>query len=275
MKPIVKLTEQQVKSLIERIVSRRVAAAKPKVPLQGEIPPEQFKWPAMEADRAREQLRMPSTSERAYGSLIDLEHPRQRRLNLPIEEAMSTFSQNPGRFKPSMPGGAAKHIFPTEPGGPDDALKMGEGIANQRIVFRNPDPTSGIRRVMQKEIEPPMVEPPVRQPSSQVMESHAIKKQGPEQMKEVMGFALALEDLWTSIGGGRSGMGVMWKDLWKGSALKDKLSNAKDYYVAMAMQYKNHPETMIKMRPRERKLLDRMFESYKGETGVDILKGGE
>lgn len=263
LKPITKATPEQMRAILERIVARKSGTRL--VPDTG----------GMNPVAAREMLQHEPPVERTYGQLLDKGNPdKPITRTLPIDEAMNTYMNNPDRYGTLPVGPSAKHVYATDPGGLYDSSRLGEGIAMERMKFQNPVPSSvrsnqaSITRELLGQNVPA---PPTMEPQGVV--KSAVKKLPESEIGNVLGMAARLEDLWRSMGGGRSGVANMWKQYLLGSSEKNKIKNAKDYFIASAIRNHNDPAMMAKRYPREKRLLDNMKSVYRENMGIDLDTG--
>lgn len=276
IKPIVRLSEAQIRSLLERIISRgQAATAKRGIP----------------ESIARQMLESKPPNERIYSQLIDVSEPQaERTRTYPIEEALRTYMEAPDKYRVARTAPPIKHMYPVEPdspmdvtsnmlgtGGPEDVAGLGQGIAYELMKFRNPLPSNvmPIKKAIVNEMKgvPEMPEMgPVETYAKALEQKFAPpepKLEG-ENLKSVMQLSLALEDLWSTTGGGRSMTGTLWKKYLEASRWKNKIKSARDYYVSSAIRFNEDPDKFRKLFPREANVLDRMYDDYLEQTGVDL-----
>jgi hypothetical protein len=264
LKPVAKATPEQLKAILERIVTRR---STPKLtPPKGGMDP---MW-------AKGMLDLPAP-EKAYGQLLDRSIAgKEIPTTMPIDEAMQAYLGNPERWGQVPVGPPAKHVYASQD--PSTAAgSLGAGIASERMVFRNPIPgnVAGNRASITRELlgqNNPMGE--VGAFEAKVKRAAEGKPRLPEStVGDVLSLSVRLEDLWQTMGGGRSGIGNMWKMYLEGSNFRGRVKSAKDYFIASAVRYHNDPVKMGKQYPREKKLLDNMNQAYKEKMGVDLTTG--
>ena len=279
IKPVERLTQEQIKAMLERIITRK-APSKPPVPKMSGEP----KIPGMDPSMARASLGQPAPVTKEYGQLLDtMNSDKPITRTLPIDDAMQQYIGDPMRFKALPVGPPAEHAYPITrvrgavPQEMRDPADMGMGIARERMVFKNPLPQN-MRRT-QGVINDELLGGNVpRGPAEQFEQMIKRKEQGVpkiegEQVGSILALTGRLEDLWQANGGARSGMGGLWKAYWQGSNLKDKIKNPKDYFVTLAVRYHNNPETFGTIAPREKNLLDKMKTAYREKLGIDLDTG--
>lgn len=265
LKPVIKATPEQMKAILERIVSRR---STPKLtPKAGGMDPRVMQG-AIESTPQNENV---------YGQLLDRANPdRPITKTMPINDAMNSYMNDPERYSALPVGPPARHAFTTPPS--NNPYDMSMGIANERMTFKSPVP-GGIRNTQASIINElarsaaPKEMPGVVAPQgARNTIKTAIAK---SSIGEVTALAARLEDLWKSMdgGGGRSGIGKMWKMYLEGSNMRGKVKNAKDYFIASAVRAHNDPIGMAKQFPREKKLLDNMKVGYSQKVGIDLDTG--
>ncbi len=255
-----------MEAMLERIAKRKAAS---------KLPPKS----SMNPQAALDMLNKEPTQENIYGQLRDISNPEVPvTRTLPIKEAMNTYMKNPESYTPLPPGPPVlRHIYPTTPGGPMDASALGEGIANERMIFQHPVP-SNIRSV-QSSINKELLggnEPlgNVGEFEKRIVEKEVGKPRAPEgSIGDVLTMSSKLEDIWQATGGGRSTFGSLWRQYLNGSNLKGKIKTPKDYFIASAIKEHNSPSWFAKQYPREKKLLDTMRSVYKERIGVDFTTG--
>jgi hypothetical protein len=284
VRPIVDMTKAQATALVKRIMANKNLAKKTEQLANRELmggPLPQLSGNAPE-NAAREMLTQYAPgSERVMGNLLDTEAmgaagPQAR--NLPIEEAMATYLSNPERYKAGPMGGPVSRVMPTAPGGPQDMTgELGGGIAMERLKFKNPiqalgtGPTkSSITREMTGQNALPEVGP-VEAYEKMMRQKFERKAPSPVPLKDLENLAVRLDDMWQGSGGARSSYGEQWRDYRKSFSMQNNIKTPKDYFISSAVRYKNDPAQFAKRFPREKKLLDRMAEGYKEETGLDIF----
>lgn len=255
LKPVVKYTPEQMKSVLARIIARR---GTPKLaPTEG----------GMNPAAARGMLDMPMAKENTYGQLMDRMDPQNPvTKTMPINEAMLTYMTDPERYSRLPVGPPAKHVFPGPPNPAGDASSLGGSIASERMKFQDPLPPMIGRNqgVIKKTIMP------------QVGKMEPKPKLAPSSVGDVLNLATRYEDLWKVVGmvnNRNSAVANLWKMYLQGSNQKGNVKNAKDYFIASAVRNHNNPQMMAKQFPREKRLLDKMKEVYKEKVGVDLDTG--
>jgi hypothetical protein len=271
LKPLAKLTKEQMKAVLERIVANR------------NTPKLAPKTGGMDPTMARRMLDMPMQKENVYGQLLDRANPdKPITKTMPIKEAMSAYMEDPMRYGQLPVGPPAKHVYAEPPTGGMEFGNLGDlsrGIATERMKFANPVPASvrGNQARITQELtgadEQALQRQRLMTPNTQRSELPKHVKIPEQQMGDVIGLAVRLEDLWQAMGGGRSASANMWKMYLSGSNQKGKVKTAKDYFIASAVRNHNDPEMMAKHYPREKKLLDNMKAVYREQTGMDLDTG--
>lgn len=271
LKPLTKLTKEQMRSVLERIVANR------------NTPKLAPKTGGMDPEMARKMLDYPVSKENVYGQLLDRANPdRPITKTMPINDAMQAYMGDPGRYGQLPVGPPAKHVYaePQMPGMEFGNLgDLGRGIAVERMKFANPVPASvrsnkaSITRELTGANDPRVDTERLMTPNTQRAAAPKHVKIPEQQMGDVLGLAVRLEDLWSAMGGGKSASANMWKMYLSGSNQKGKVKTAKDYFIASAVRNHNDPEMMAKYYPREKRLLDNMKAVYKEQTGIDLDTG--
>jgi hypothetical protein len=283
-RPIVKLTTEQMKALLERVIQRRT----PKKP--AEFPGAAGMGAVSATERGapeaamKQMLNYPPMQTREYGQLRDMTKETSagmQPLTLPIDEAMRTYMENPGRYSPVRTyNPPAKHVFATQPGGAEDASgALGLGIASETMKMRPvvPPGLESTSRAIQQEVSGANQMGPVatfermlKQKAGQVEK----KPFSSEDLASLTKDAAVMHEVWMNMGGGKSSTGTMWANYLKGSNLRNKIHTAKDYFLSSVVRYNNDPKKFAGWFPREKKLLDKMYDDYAEKTGISLKPVG-
>jgi hypothetical protein len=72
------------------------------------------------------------------------------------------------------------------------------------------------------------------------------------------------------MGGGRSAEAKLWEKYRQGSRSGAyKVPTAKDYFITSAVRFNRDPGAFKTRYPKEYNLIDKIYDVYKKETGVD------
>lgn len=255
IKPIIKLTKQQWKGLMERVLERPGAIEK---------------TPFNQMTKTQQSLvfRREPPAEAMYGRLRDAESKRAaeeavrvgaptvklRGKTLPLEEARAAYLAEPEKYIPMKAGPPAKRlkISGVEPGAPEEIYP---GLGFETMKFGS------------------VVAPPVEK---------AIKEEAGAALGPAAAQAKAAYEgdvIWKTVvrgPGPRSMASDVWKRLFEGSRYKRKYSNPREYFIAQYMRWKEAPNTFKKNYPRENNFINSFYPHIKDviEKGITPGKAG-
>lgn len=246
IKPVLKLTKEQGKALIERLMAK-----------EGKLTPKV----------ANELLKYEPPVERSMGILhkdlpIGVGESTRKSEILPLGEARAKYFADPEAYSnPSMGAPSAKVLRKVEPGSPEE---LASGLAYERNKFSPivPYTVKQASKVSKQTIKDMVIENPkmtkdVALPPAQEMLSHAV-------------IADNMWKLMTGRAGSRSMAAKVWENLNQASRLKSQGWSTRDYFINSYTRFKRDPKKFVKTFPREARILDQMEREF-----GDAVYGGE
>lgn len=290
IKPLIKLSKEQWKVLLERIMqkegrlTKRAAGAVMSRPFEPPVEQEVgalFRDVPMGAGETTRQVE-----------------------RLPIAEARAKYLQTPEQYvAPSMSAPEAKVMSRVPSGSPEE---LAAGIAYERVKQVPVVPqVSGTARTMQREIESQELEGAVRRLGVDpedirpgVKPQTIIEEMGrkPSEMitvppaAELASDAMVADQLWKSMGGGRSLGSKVWEMFRSSSRQKSHINTSRDYFISSFVRWKQAPKHFTRSYPREAKVLNQLWKEFEtslqpppvaipgtnlpGRVGGGVLVGG-
>ena len=267
IKPLVKLTKEQLKELLKRVFEKeaRPLTAKTGGGLMSEVePPVEQEMGTLFKDLPelggyrREQLPIGEARARYFAAPEEymtptLEGPSAKVLSqrptqgMSPEELAEAISYERWKFKPIIPPSTQRSM---------GAIMRGETIAGEEallgragISFEDIRPGVKVRQVLAEKGLPTKVsKPPV---------------------EEVIKVAGAADALWKAMGGARSAEGKRWNQLLKNTTgvIKQHFTTGRDYFISSFYRWKKDPMKFSKSHPREA----RMFESMRKDPDLEDI----
>lgn len=261
VKPLIQLSKEQWKVLLERVMEKEGRLTKRAA---GAVMSRPFKPPG----------------EKTYGELIkrralgggEVEEAVER---LPIEEARAKFMEAPSEYRPGWIAPKAKVMRAVEPGSSEE---LAAGLAYERVKQAPIIPAGGpTARKMQQELESQELEAATRRLGINpedvrpgVNLKTVIEEQGrkPSEMitvpeaAELASDAMVADQLWKSMGGGRSMGAKVWEGFRSSSRQKGHIHNARDYFISSFVRWKQAPKHFGRNYPREAKVLDQLWKEF-------------
>jgi hypothetical protein len=272
VKPITKLTKEQWKVIVQRMMAR------------GEKNPDLMRTVADEfhGGKMGNPADVADSIERV-GALHSFTPAGQTKVErYPIAEARAKYFAEPERYEPQGYGPPADIVeapavapsFPLPAGGaePDMATQIAMKRVQQVPII--PPGVSSARSIAKKEMVDlnPDVIPP------QVTPKTALEEAGVDTGKEVAEPAigkitqigLIADQLWREMGGMKSTAGQMWEMYRKASRQAPHIKTGRDYFIRSFVRFHEDPAKFKKSYPREAKILKRVWKEY-----LESVGGGE
>ena len=290
IKPLTKLSKEQWKALLARIVEKGKAPLGKKFPPYSEQLATEGKLNLSGADYLLKHFEPPI--QKNLGTLakdIPLGSGEVRRTfeRLPIEEARARYLANPGEYvSPSSSGGTSiKEILQgLPPGSPEE---LAAGIGYKRVNLQ-PILTPGMRQaqgVMSKIVRGEDIRrklgtlgvslkdiAPGVKPEQFLAEKGLSTKSPP--IDELIQLAAKAEDIWKSnmgVGGGRSVGAHLWERFRQSQVggIQQAYKNGKEYFLASYLKWSRDPSKYAKSHPREARLLEQYEKVYTPKGGIE------
>jgi len=263
IKPLIKLSKEQWKVLLERVMAKE---GKLTTRAAGAVMGRPFEPPV----------------EKEVGALFrDVpmgggEATRQVE-RLPIGEARAKYMANPEQYvTPSMGAPSIKEMRTVPSGSPEE---LAGGLAYEKIK-QTPilPPASGrTSRVIRDEIRSQDLEQKVRSlginpedirpgvKMETVLEEQGIKSSQVgivPPAAELAANAVLADELWKNMGGGRSMGARVWEMYRSSSRQKSHIHEARDYFISSFVRWKQDPSKFNKAYPREGKVLNQLWSEF-------------
>jgi hypothetical protein len=262
IKPLIQLSKEQWKVLLERVMQKegkfttRAAGAVMSRPFE---PPVEREVGALFRDVPMGAGEVTRQAER-----------------LPIAEARAKYLANPEQYvTPSISAPEMKVMSQVPPGSSEE---LAAGLAYERVKQVPIVPqASRTARVMSKEIESQELEGAVRRLGVNpedirpgVKPQTIIEEMGrkPSEMvtvppaAELASDAMVADQLWKSMGGGRSLGSKVWEMFRSSSRQKSHINTSRDYFISSFVRWKQAPKHFTKAYPREAKVLNQLWKEF-------------
>jgi len=245
VKPLFKLSKTQVKRLLERSFSRKEIAKT----VEGAHPqqlfnPEMMAKPTQPIGEGIMKFQPPS--ERTFGRLYNKNVPEgglPKAQDYPYPEAYLRLMKDKGSSlkaaEESIPPTDA--LFKTRPGSPQE---LAGGFGYERRTFKGVGPSA--ERVG-KALKP------IEEAASETVPTN-----------EVLQGGLLMDVMWKNlIRGKRTMAGRSWEELRQASNMRNKIPDAREYFIRCGLKYMEDPAKLAKYAPREARLIEHLLSEYK------------
>jgi len=264
VKPLIKLSKEQYKVLLERIFKEGKLTVKG----AGAVMGRPFEPPVTK--EVGELIK-----RRAIGG-GEFEEAVER---LPIEEARAKYFASPEEYRPGLPAPSAKVMRTVEPGSPEE---LAAGLAYERVkqvpVIPPVSRTAGVmRRELEEQeteaalrrvgVRPEDIRPGVKPKT--VLEEVTGKSQRElvtvPPAAELASDAMVADELWRNLTGraGERSLGAKLWEMYRASSRQSShIRTARDYFISSFVRFKQDPVKFTKAYPREAKVLRQLWDEF-------------